>query len=228
MTSIPGLIQAYRRLLHSYDDWFAGAQARFPAAIRCGSGCARCCRGLFDISLLDAWVLQQGFASLPAVVQRQVRARCAVRLVELQGRWPSLRSPYFLNGLPDDGWTAMPESDGTACPLLSDQGQCLVYAHRPLTCRLHGIPHIDHSGEVFDDSCCTLNFAGGEPLAEPGLRGAFRAGFDREMALLGGVTRALFGHPLRELDTFIPLALLVDYERVDWAAVGRSLGRAKG
>ncbi len=221
MASIPGLIQAYQQLLQSYDGWFSGVLDRYPEAISCRKGCSQCCRGLFDISLLDAWVLQQGFARLPAALRRQVKARCAARLVELQQRWPGLRSPYFLNNLPDEGWTAMPEGDLTPCPLLSAEGLCLVYAHRPLTCRLHGLPQIDQGGEVFDESCCNLNFADRDPFVEPGLRGGFRAGFQQEMALLGALTRELFGRSLRELDTFIPLALLVDYRNVDWRGGGQ-------
>lgn len=226
MSRLTTVLEHYRRLQQQVDLWFAGALQLFPEAIQCARGCSQCCRGLFDISLLDAWVLQQGFARLPASVKQTVLLSCRARLAELRQRWPQLRPPYFLNSLPDDGWTEMPEEDLTPCPLLSAEGLCLVYDHRPLTCRLHGLPNIDHSGEVFADSCCSLNFPGLDPLSLEGLRGAFRRNFEQEMALLGEVTASLLGQPLRELDTFIPLALLVDYDRLAWDEVARSLRMA--
>lgn len=223
MFELAWILNHYRQLQQQVDLWFAGALQQFPAAIQCARGCAQCCRGLFDISLLDAWVLQQGFARLPAAVRQTAKAKAQVRLADLQQRWPQLQSPYFLNTLPDEGWTEMPEGDLTPCPLLSAAGLCLVYDHRPLTCRLHGLPNIDVGGELFDDSYCSLNFPGIDPLQLQGLRGEFRASFEQEMALLGEATKALFGRPLRELDTFIPLALLVEYDRVDWNALARRL-----
>lgn len=226
MSTIAAVLRGYRQLQQQYDAWFAKALRQFPEAIRCARGCAQCCRGLFDISLLDAWVLQQGFNRLPTSLKLQVQERARARLVELQQRWPELQAPYFLNTLPEDSWTEMPEADPTPCPLLSAEGLCLVYDHRPLTCRLHGLPNIDISGAVFSDSYCSLNFPGVDPLLLTELRGGFQTAFEQEMALLGALTETLFGRPLQELDTFIPLTLLIEYDQVDWREVGQRLNLA--
>ncbi|MFH1155987.1 MAG: YkgJ family cysteine cluster protein [Pseudomonadota bacterium] len=46
-----------------------------------------------------------------------------------------------------------------ACPLL-DQGICLMYSHRPIICRTHGMPVlVDRDGERVVDFC-PLNFKG--------------------------------------------------------------------
>lgn len=206
------LLVAYRSLLGEIDSWFdACLQAAPVGLLACCKGCSACCRGLFDITLLDVFLLQQGFATLPAAVQARVLSRCRDRLTELQLRWPQLANPYLLNTLADDSWTEMPEDDTTPCPLLGDDGLCLVYDFRPMTCRLHGLPNLDLSGEDFSTDLCTLH--AGDPFSLPSdtLRWQFRAVYEREISLLRAFTLQLTGVPTSEADTFIPLALLADY-----------------
>lgn len=205
------IIQRYQELLSSVDTWFAGCKSAYGERIRCAAGCSACCRGLFDITLLDAFLLQRGIARLSVENRAVIRARAEDRLGRLQSELPGLRHPYLLNHLPDELWTEMPEDDETPCFLLGEDGACLVYAQRPMICRTHGLPNIDRGGENFSDLYCTLNFAGENPLLLEGLRWPFRLVFEQEQALLADFTRHLFGVPLREADTFIPLALLIDF-----------------
>lgn len=210
------LLLEYQNLLATVDDWFTRAQLHAGDQMCCAPGCSACCRGLFDITLLDARLLQQGFVRLPVAVRRAVLASARERLADLQATWHALPHPYTLNHLPDSEWTVMPEEDETPCPLLID-GRCAVYAHRPLICRTHGLPHIDVNGEVFDDSWCTRNFPAVDPLAMPELRWHFRAVYEAEIALFRRFTERLLGEPRNELDTFIPTALLIDFDH--WTPV---------
>ena len=114
----------------------------------------------------------------------------------------------------------MPEDDPTPCPLLDADGNCLVYEARPMTCRLHGLPHVDISGEVFSDQWCTMNFIGEDPMARRELRGHFRSTFLHQLLLMREMTGHLVGFPVHEVDTFIPAALLVDYASCDWKSLG--------
>jgi Fe-S-cluster containining protein len=217
MESLGSILVAYRSLLGEVDAWFEQAlRGAGPGEIACARGCSACCRGLFDITLLDAFLLQAACNRLPPGVRREVLARAEQRRNELRQRWPGFVGPYLLNAMPDSEWTEMPEDDLTPCPLLGEAGTCLVYASRPLTCRLHGLPNIDISGESFADEWCTLNFTGSNPLAEPALRWTFRAAFARELALFREFTRSLTGTPHSEFDTFIPTALLINFPGTDW------------
>ncbi|HKK01477.1 MAG TPA: YkgJ family cysteine cluster protein [Desulfuromonadales bacterium] len=210
------ILVRYRTLLERVDGWFSACAEACPEQIVCGAGCSSCCRGLFDITLLDAALLQQGLAALPPTLREEARERACRRLPELTARWPDFAPPYVLNGYPDEQWTEMPEDDMTPCPLLGPQGRCLIYSHRPLLCRLHGLPQIDLSGEVFEETWCTLNFTGSDPKLLTELRWEFRATFTGELNLFGEFTTRLLGRPLRELDTFLPTALLIDFSRLDW------------
>jgi len=211
------LLSEYLVLLAEIDAWVNGCvESLGPALISCRAGCSACCRGLFDITLLDARLLQEGVSRLPSELQEQARDRARRQLAELQRCWPDFDHPYLLNRYPDEVWTEMPEEDMTPCALLGADGRCLVYEHRPLTCRLHGLPNIDLSGESFSDDWCTLNFVGADPLQLPELRWEFRNRFAAEIELFRKFSAKLIGTPVNELDTFIPTALLIDFNAIDW------------
>jgi len=211
------ILSAYGTLLSTVDDWFERCTAVAGPQIACHTGCSGCCRGLFDITLLDACYLKAGFDRLAPAVRDRVLEKCRDRLAEMRALWPELDRPYLLNHRPDEEWELlMPEEDETPCVFLSDAGSCLVYEHRPMTCRLHGIPIVDLSGEPFYDDWCTENFTAGDPMAMPELRGEFDRLFRDELALFRQFTSVLLKQRVSELDTFIPLAPLIDFERFDW------------
>lgn len=205
-------IDQYLSLLAEVDAWFRQSMRACNSKIACVEGCSSCCRGLFDITMLDAALLQRGFRQLSSTHQSQVLVRVEKRVQQLQQQWPEFAPPFVLNHLPHEQWLHMPEDDSTRCPLLGEDGLCMVYEHRPLTCRLHGLPQIDLNGDVLCDSYCTLNFKGCDPLSLIELRGDFNRIFQREVALLSQFSFQLIGRNQAELDTFIPTALLIDFD----------------
>lgn len=206
----------YGILLQEVDRWFAGCVQRHGDIISCARGCSECCRGLFDITLLDALYLRQGFERLPEDIQRRVLEKSRRRLDELSARWPEFNAPWTLNHIPEPAWDEMmPEDDETPCTLLSDAGTCLVYDHRPMTCRLNGIPMIDTSGEELFDEWCSLNFKDCDPLAFKDIRHPFNDLFGQELLLFRELTRRVLGEATSELDTIIPAAVFMDTELLD-------------
>ena len=214
-----GILREYSELLAAVDHWFGRCVAHVGSRIHCSAGCSACCRGLFDITLLDAALLKQGFNRLAEGPRHQVLARCRERLAELQRLWPGFDAPYLLNDRPEADWEAlMPDEDETPCPLLGDDGKCLVYDYRPMTCRLHGLPLIDLSGEVMHDEWCSLNYPDEDPLSDTRLTGDFEHFFRQEAQLIRCYAIQILGREFRELDTLIPTALLIDFDRFDWRA----------
>jgi Fe-S-cluster containining protein len=211
------ILGCYGTLLQEVDEWFLKASASSGANVSCRTGCSACCRGLFDITLLDACFLKSGFDKLERETQEMVLAGTRERLLSLQALWPDFAEPYILNYRPEEEWEQlMPEEDETPCVLLGDDGKCLVYNYRPMTCRLNGLPLVDISGEVFFDEWCTLNFIGKDPLHQESLRWDFRRHFRTELELFHLFSKQLIGRSINELDTFIPTALFIDFERYDW------------
>lgn len=214
---IKDILSTYNRLLGGVDGWFRNCMATAGSAIACGSGCSHCCRGLFDITLLDALNLRTGFDQLSPQVQALVRAKSLARIASIREQWPDFAHPYVINGHSEDEWQeVMPEDDQTPCVLLDESGCCLVYDRRPMTCRLHGIPLVDVSGEVMDDAWCTMNFTGMQPLEMPRLRWQFVDLFELELKLFRTLTSSILKQNLNELDTVIPAALLIDFASFDW------------
>jgi Fe-S-cluster containining protein len=206
------ILSAYKDLLTEVDAWFSRCSALYPDKIACTKGCSECCRSLFDITILDAATLKNGFEQLPEAVRNSVRSRAEERLKQIRNVWPEFSHPYTLNYRPEEDWQLlMREDDETPCLLLDDREQCLLYESRPMTCRLHGLPLIDVSGEVMHDEWCSNNFPGIDPLLLEGLRADFDRILRDEVALDRLFTKKLLGRVEYECDTMIPTALLIDF-----------------
>jgi len=209
------LLLRYGALLREVDVWFNRCLERHPDQIACRDGCSECCRGLFDITLLDALYLKQGFEKLPDVLKRSILKDASRRLEALSLINPKFREPWILNSIPEVEWEPlMPEEDETPCLLLSENGECLVYDYRPMTCRLNGIPLIDVSGEELFDEWCTMNFVDQQPRDFTYLRFGFRDLFARELMLFQELTLSITGTAYNEIDLFIPAAIVVDRDRM--------------
>lgn len=207
------LLDRYAVLLREVDEWFAGCLQRHSTLIACHHGCSECCRGLFDITLLDALLLKRGFDRLTPDVQETLHIKAAGRLAALSDQWPEFIRPWTLNHIREELWDEiMPEDDETPCPVLSEQGACLLYEYRPMTCRLNGIPMIDVSGEELFDEWCSLNFVDCDPVSLEDLRHPFYELFTQELLLFRELMTRLFGRGFNELDTIIPAALFLDRE----------------
>ena len=209
------LLERYGSLLREVDAWFRACSARYPDQIRCHSGCSFCCRGLFDITLLDAFYIKRGVDQLPDSQRLKIIAAANKRLKPMTSQFPAFVEPWVLNVIPEPEWDAlMPEEDETPCLLLSESGECLVYENRPMTCRLNGIPLIDFSGEELFDEWCTLNFIKKNPRKLRGLRFGFLELFAQELLLFHELTRSLAGAEVSELDLFIPAAIVLERDAV--------------
>lgn len=209
------LLDSYGELLGEVDDWFRRSLELHPDRIACRNGCSECCRGLFDITLLDALYLKRGFDKLPEPLKSELAREASRRLELLSDVNPDFVEPWLLNEIPEDEWDAlMPEEDETPCLLLSETGGCLVYDYRPMTCRLNGIPLIDVSGEELFDEWCTLNFTGSDPRGLHDLRFAFTGLFTRELLLFRELVRILTGTARNEVDLFIPAAVVLERDKI--------------
>src|SRR5262245_8699362 len=135
------------------DDWFKTIREKYSTHMQCDKGCAMCCHGLFDISLADAVGVAEGFAALSPDTKTQVLHRAETLQSSIGLHLMDRNDPRT-----DEVADSFAEPPG--CPMLGPSNECLIYDHRPLACRLEGLPMVDKHDGLFAD-WCELNFVDG-------------------------------------------------------------------
>ena len=115
------------------DAAFNQVSAQFPQAVSCKPQCDDCCHALFDLSPIESLALAMAFAELPRGKRRDIerRAKKAAKTFDRV-----LDKALALQG---EVRLAVLSQARIPCPLLEDK-RCVLYEHRPVTCRLYGIP----------------------------------------------------------------------------------------
>ncbi|HYE97316.1 MAG TPA: YkgJ family cysteine cluster protein [Planctomycetota bacterium] len=148
----------YRAVLAKVDAWYRDVRSRHPDKVPCTKGCRDCCLGLFDVSLADRDLLREGLAAADPAVRADIEARASAVLERLRAIYPDLGETL-------DGWSPDDIDDlcdalgDVECPVLGPEGECRLYAHRPMTCRMAGVPVVDVTGlPIQPEGCarCTL------------------------------------------------------------------------
>lgn len=117
---------AFERMQHEYTD-----------AVQCKRGCTDCCHALFGLFPIEAAFLRDRFAKLDPALQQEVLKR-ADQAEEQLTKFQAMMNEAHAD---DPGMQAYAMArERIRCPLLNDQGDCDLYAHRPVTCRIYGIP----------------------------------------------------------------------------------------
>ncbi|MDO9084308.1 MAG: YkgJ family cysteine cluster protein [Humidesulfovibrio sp.] len=130
----------YEAIITEADQVFNTVRARFAENVRCEKGCSDCCHALFDLTLVEALFLNTAFN---ARFKGKERNRVLERADE---------ADRLVHRLKRDAYKAVQDGKNAQeillemskikvrCPLLDDQGLCLMYDLRPVTCRIYGVP----------------------------------------------------------------------------------------
>lgn len=148
----------YKGLLAKIDAWYKSVKEARPDQVPCTKGCRDCCIGLFDVSLADRDLLREGLSQADPALRKDIEARATALVGKIRETAPDLGETL-------DGWSTEDIDDlcdavgDVECPVLGPAGECRLYAHRPLTCRMSGVPVVDLAGKtVYPEGCakCTL------------------------------------------------------------------------
>jgi len=206
-------MESYRRLLREVDRWFTVVQEANRENMACRRGCTFCCHGLFDVSLADALEVAAGLRTLSRADRREVGHRSAPIQRHLARELPHTLPPFLFDSLTDEQIDGLVERAGSpVCPLLDGNGECRIYEHRPLACRLEGVPMVDCKDGLFGD-WCDLNFTRGiTPAALESLRQDYYGLQETEAEQTLELSELLLGRRSARVTTFIP-SVVIYYER---------------
>jgi Fe-S-cluster containining protein len=148
----------YESLVAQVDAVFHKVSGNFASEVRCKEGCSDCCHALFDVTLIEAMYLNFKFSELEEIRRNEI-------LIEAD---KADRKAYLLKKKASKEASEVDHSEillRTAkerlrCPLLDSADKCALYAFRPITCRIYGIP-LDIGGK--SHTCGLSGFEPGRP-----------------------------------------------------------------
>ncbi len=133
-------IQRYMELVSTADALFEKVRESHSALMPCKQGCDDCCSVYFRLSLIESFVINGFFRSYVDAHKRQQVMRKAADVEPMfeqaSGRSSARNKEEEVAGKSADeilGTVRIP------C-VLHVEGSCLLYEHRPITCRLYGTP----------------------------------------------------------------------------------------
>lgn len=144
MQKLPDLtpvFERYETVAREADAVFSRIKGEHSTCVTCHEGCSDCCHALFDLPLIEAAYLNDAFLkAFPSGAERSrvlERAHAADREVHR-----IKRKAFKASQAGEDVQAILTDlaAKRVRCPLLGDDGKCVLYACRPVTCRLYGVP----------------------------------------------------------------------------------------
>ena len=135
------VFKKYEAFVKQLDGVFESVRQQYSDCVKCKLECSDCCHALFDLSLVEALYINAQFLETVSG-ERQSEILKSANKVD--------RKTYQLKRKAFKAVEAGEKSEEQVllemaaerirCPLLNQENQCDLYASRPATCRLYGIP----------------------------------------------------------------------------------------
>lgn len=128
----------YESLVAQIDALFKNVSEKFADEVKCKEGCSDCCHALFDIPLVEALYLNAKFQE----VDEKERNKILIEADKADRKANVLKKKISKDAEQSESADILGRvaQERIRCPLLSEVNVCLLYAFRPITCRVYGIP----------------------------------------------------------------------------------------
>lgn len=130
------LFQTYEGLADKAEAAFEEMQKEHGSCIKCEPHCSDCCHAVFGLFLIEAGYLKKQLEKLKEEEKSAALLRCEQAEKSLERLQNMLREH---EGDPQMQAYIM-SRERIPCPLLNEDQECILYLHRPITCRVYGIP----------------------------------------------------------------------------------------
>ncbi len=150
----------YEALVHMVDGVFERVKKEYPKEVFCRKKCSDCCYAIFDLTLIEALYLNDKFLKQFSGTEKNSLIEIADKTDRVLVKMKRNAYREVKNGADQLEIVAKMSQERIRCPLLGKDDLCVMYEHRPITCRVYGIPT---STAGSSHICGRTNFKQGEP-----------------------------------------------------------------
>ncbi|MEW6670781.1 MAG: YkgJ family cysteine cluster protein [Thermodesulfobacteriota bacterium] len=130
----------YEALVHMADGLFKRVRDEYSDCVTCKIECADCCHALFDLTLIEALYLNHHFNQTLNDPEKDGLLEIANRADRSVYKIKRRAHQALKKGAAESDVLIRVAEERVRCPLLDEGNLCRLYAFRPITCRLYGIP----------------------------------------------------------------------------------------
>ena len=131
----------YETLVGEVDRAVGRVQETHSDRIHCRQGCSDCCSAVFDLTLVEAFYLNAHFHwEVGEETRLSVTERAETADRQFYQIKHKLHRMRLREGKTDQELLCYLAEQRVRCPLLNASEGCDLYAFRPITCRVYGIP----------------------------------------------------------------------------------------
>jgi len=197
----------YEAVSITADAVFARVKKEYADCVKCKTKCADCCHALFDLTLIEALYVNHHFNMALDDTKKSALLEKANRIDREVYQIKKKAHKDFENGKNEVEILNEMAMERVRCPLLNEEDHCVLYEHRPITCRLYGIPT---SISGMGHTCALSGFVEGAPYPTVKMENIHQKLFEISAELV----KALKTKYSRMADMLVPLsmALLTDYD----------------
>ncbi len=150
----------YEALVHMVDGVFERVKKEYPKEVFCRKKCSDCCYAIFDLTLIEALYLNDKFLKKFSGMEKNSLIEIADKTDRVLVKMKRNAYREVKKGAEQLEIVAKMSQERVRCPLLGKDDLCVMYEHRPITCRIYGIPT---STAGSSHICGRTNFKQGEP-----------------------------------------------------------------
>lgn len=137
---ITPFLRQYEAVSALADETFLRVKRDHSDLVNCRVGCDSCCYALFDLTLIEALYTNRMFLQRFKGKERARRIEIANKTDRQLFRIKKKAYQDLRAGKEEAQILKEMAGIRIRCPLLNEADECDLYAYRPITCRLYGVP----------------------------------------------------------------------------------------
>lgn len=131
----------YESLVKLVDEAFEKVRSQHGDCVKCTSGCSDCCFAIFDLTFIEALYINHHFnKKYIGGTQRHEMFERANRADRKLYKLKKKAHEQSAEGIDEITIIGDMSLERVRCPLLNLDDKCDLYDHRPIACRVYGIP----------------------------------------------------------------------------------------